>query len=211
MRRNSTLHVCLNALSAVTVLSGAAIDAQAREQQLVLVYDTAQIAAEVMSEAQNEASRIFREAVMELRWMNCRVAGEGEDEVDTCAGQHGGAALYVHISPSAGNFPNQHALAHAAVGAGGVRAAIFFDRVRALAAKGTPCDLARLLGHVMAHEMGHLLLTQAGHSPQGLMAGPWSAQDLRQAAAGRLLFTPAEGAKMRNEMVSRARRYAAAK
>lgn len=211
MRWNSTLHVCLNALSAVTLLSGVTIGAQALEQQLVLVYDTAQVVPEVISDAENETSRIFREAVIRLRWMNCRAARDGDREIDTCAGEHGGTALYLHIAPSAGAFPNQRALAHAAVGAGGVRAAIFFDRVRALAAKGTPCDLARLLGHVMAHEMGHLLLTQAGHSPQGLMAGPWSAQDLRQAAAGRLLFTPAEGTKMRNEMVSRARRYAAAK
>ena len=48
---------------------------------------------------------------------------------------------------------------------------------------------AEVLGHAMAHELGHLLLG-TGHSSQGLMKGSWTSLDLQLASRGKLRFSP---------------------
>ena len=45
-----------------------------------------------------------------------------------------------------------------------------------------------MLAHVMAHEVGHLLLPH-GHSATGLMRANWDAADLRRAVYRQLNFT----------------------
>jgi len=47
-----------------------------------------------------------------------------------------------------------------------------------------------LLGHVMAHELGHLLLGSNSHSERDLMREMWWPDELRRAAIGKLFFTP---------------------
>jgi len=48
------------------------------------------------------------------------------------------------------------------------RAQVFYDRVADLNI-GTPRTIPSLLGDVIAHELGHLLLPPPGHSPGGIM------------------------------------------
>jgi hypothetical protein len=213
MLRNSTQHVCLNAVAAAVLLYSGTLSGQAKDKQLVLVYNTASVAPEVLILAEKQASRIFREGVIELQWLNCPEPGEGSLETDPCREHFHESPLYLHVLASAGAFPNERALAHAAVTPeGGVRATVFFDRVQKfMASSGADCNLVQMLGHVMAHEMGHLLLSFPGHSSKGIMAGPWSGKELQQAALGGLLFTPSEAAKMREAVKQRARSSLAAR
>jgi hypothetical protein len=205
--------VCLNALTVAVLLCSATFSGQAKDKQLVLVYNTASVAPDVMIEAEAQASRIFREGVIELQWMNCTMAVAEHPETDPCRAHFNESSIYIQVLPSAGAFPNERALAHAAVAnEGGVRATVFFDRVRKfMASNGGDCSLVQLLGHVMAHEMGHLLLCLPGHSSRGIMAGPWSGKELQKAALGELRFTPAEAAKMREAVTERLGRSLAAR
>ena len=84
MRRNTTQSVCRIGLVTVALLWGAAVSGQAKDKQVVLVYNQARVAPEVMSEAQSQASRIFREAVVAVQWVNCRVVLERGEVNDTC-------------------------------------------------------------------------------------------------------------------------------
>jgi hypothetical protein len=61
--------------------------------------------------------------------------------------------------------------------------------------------LARVLGHVMAHELGHLLLGSNAHSRQGIMCPNWHAGELRLASMGGLLFSEEQGRFMREGAV----------
>lgn len=45
-----------------------------------------------------------------------------------------------------------------------------------------------LLGHVIAHEIGHLLLGTNAHSRMGIMRSQWHDEEVRSIAMGRLLF-----------------------
>jgi len=68
------------------------------------------------------------------------------------------------------------------------QASVFFDRVLELAKKGN-ASAPVILGHAMAHELGHLLMPGVGHTPSGLMRGKWSPSDLLLAAQGGMHFT----------------------
>ena len=47
-----------------------------------------------------------------------------------------------------------------------------------------------VLGHVMAHELGHILLGEYPHSLSGIMRAQWSIRDWADMSRGWLLFTP---------------------
>jgi hypothetical protein len=60
----------------------------------------------------------------------------------------------------------------------GVLATIYLDRVLRLAEQ-TGADRVALLGHAIAHELGHLLMASNVHGPFGLMRGFWSVDEVR--------------------------------
>jgi hypothetical protein len=71
----------------------------------------------------------------------------------------------------------------------------FFDRVAEFARR-RKLLAATVLGHVIAHEVGHLLLRE-GHTERGLMRAEWFQQDLELAQTGLLGFTSEQGARIR--------------
>jgi hypothetical protein len=80
----------------------------------------------------------------------------------------------------------------------GGRALIFVDRIerRARAAR---IDITRLLGAVIAHEIGHMLLRSA-HTQTGLMRAHWGDHDLQLIDMGGLRFTASEPELMRRQL-----------
>jgi hypothetical protein len=74
----------------------------------------------------------------------------------------------------------------------GVHAFIFFDRVEQVADPKL-VTVARMLGNLIAHEVGHVLLGSGQHSYEGIMKARWDRPDYMRAEAGMLRFTAAEG------------------
>ena len=70
-------------------------------------------------------------------------------------------------------------------------------------AKGSEEMYAVILGHIMAHELGHLLLGVGSHGATGLMHVPWNHKELDMAAQGTLLFTSWEAERMRRNAAER--------
>ena len=56
-----------------------------------------------------------------------------------------------------------------------------------------------ILGCVMAHELGHLLLGSNSHSDRGIMLSRWEVNQVRHLMMGALLFTPEQSKLMRLE------------
>jgi hypothetical protein len=54
-----------------------------------------------------------------------------------------------------------------------------------------------VLAYAVAHEIGHLLLGDQAHSPQGLMRARWTANDFLAMAQNRLRFTPEQVKELR--------------
>ena len=64
---------------------------------------------------------------------------------------------------------------------------------------------ARILGHAIAHEIGHLLLNMTGHSETGLMKADWKPEDMQSMTLGQLTFDAAQIARIQAEVLRRAR------
>ena len=85
---------------------------------------------------------------------------------------------------------------------GGPFADVFFDRFKTLRSENVRPVEASMLGHVMAHEIGHLLLGSNAHSRHGIMQARWKRDQLRSIATGGLLFTPEQAVEMRSKVLS---------
>ena len=70
------------------------------------------------------------------------------------------------------------------------RGAVFLSRVSAMEQTyGYLIDLGRLLGCVLAHEIGHMLLNTNAHSPEGIMIAHFGNAEIQKAVQRQLLFT----------------------
>jgi len=78
---------------------------------------------------------------------------------------------------------------------------VFAHVTAEVAQKETHASLAEILGHAMAHEIGHLFNLR--HCPQGIMHGDWDEQDLYNMSMGRLNFSPEQAAQIRAEVARR--------
>jgi hypothetical protein len=84
---------------------------------------------------------------------------------------------------------------------GGYMADAYFQAVQATSAQHRG-DSGVLLGFVMAHELGHLLLG-AGHTPDGVMQAAWSQKQMDALRQRWLRFTQEGAARIRRALESR--------
>jgi hypothetical protein len=66
-------------------------------------------------------------------------------------------------------------------------------------------DARTILGCVIAHELGHLLLGSNSHSSAGIMRSPWGQKQVREALMGTLLFTAEQAELMQAQVRARTR------
>ena len=83
---------------------------------------------------------------------------------------------------------------------GGVPIHILYTRVLGA---GTPRLAGVLLGHVMAHEIGHVLERTDRHSATGVMKAHWSASDFDQMLRQPLSFEPGDVETIRKHFSAR--------
>ena len=76
---------------------------------------------------------------------------------------------------------------------------VFFDEAMNLHADWN-VSLPEILGGVMAHELGHLLLGSNSHSRAGIMRAHWQGEELNLLSRGNLRFTSEQGEHMRGKL-----------
>lgn len=125
--------------------------------------------------AKSVACEIFAKAGVGIAWK----AGRPEKEIarqtivvdirsDLPKNVHPGALAYAH------EFE-------------GVHISVFYDRVENSATRSI---VPKLLGHVLAHEITHILEGVNHHSAEGLMKAHWSSEDITGMAHKSLPFDP---------------------
>jgi hypothetical protein len=62
--------------------------------------------------------------------------------------------------------------------------------------------LADILGSVIAHEMGHLLLGSNAHAISGIMRAQWGIDELLRIIMGALVFLPEQSKRMRARILT---------
>jgi hypothetical protein len=151
-----------------------AADALAPRRLPVIVCDFAGVEPSVLAAAEAVASDVYRSAGVTIEWA----------ESGCVAGSPG---LYVNlVSVDSGDVH----LAELTVGfaeSGGLTATVLYNRIVRLA-RHHHKKAQMVLGYVMAHELGHLLLPANSHSATGIMKPTLNLDN--GAAALRVSFTP---------------------
>src|SRR6516165_4992254 len=81
----------------------------------------------------------------------------------------------------------------------GCYADLFYEPIQQLQEE-THASPPVVLGHAMAHELGHLLLGTNSHSPSGLMRAHWTGEDLTNASKGNLRFSQEQCLRIRSRL-----------
>jgi len=154
----------------------------------VVLFDRAGLRQEVRQTMKKETSQIFREAGIELEWVDCETVGEPSAE---CVRPLGPFRLRMELFTGRNKKTPWVAGMALVRGSSSVLAWLYPERVQELAQKAS-WDFGDLLGHAAAHEIGHLLLRSAAHSPAGIMRESWEVKDLWRLPHAGLVFLPGQ-------------------
>ena len=168
---------------AVVVTVGRIADAAEPAPPLTIdlqMRNDARVPAHVLETSQEEVTRIFAGVGLEVRW------------TDTAP------RFTVQIVPQVLGFDRAASpvMGVALRRPSGAKAQVFFRQVQAFS-RAYDVELGTVLGYVIAHEIGHLLLPGNVHSPTGVMQADWGKALVRDAARGSLTFTEAQAARIR--------------
>jgi hypothetical protein len=137
---------------------------------------------------------ILQQALVEVEWTDCRTHPKKPRPL-TCERPLQQSEVVVRLV-SAVNGPTEgdrvgDALGDAVVDTNSGRGSlgtVYLDRVKRLALS-TRTSESELLGRVIAHEVGHLLLGSTAHAPAGVMRPTWSRALLARRASGDWAFS----------------------
>ena len=171
----------------------------------VPVYDYTGVPAVVLENAMAVAQRIFHDAGIATRWVQCGAAHESRRR-SGCLEVLGTAHLFLRIVRSdwqgSGGRPGRMGFAlHDAEGRLGIYAYVFQQGVEGAIQFGG-CGRLQVLGYAMAHEVGHLLLGGESHSATGIMQPHWDASQMVR-KLGAVTFTSEQARRIQVNVATR--------
>jgi hypothetical protein len=185
--------------SGLTQTPGTAVNTS--PEVTISVYDYAHVSAKTLAAAESDARRIFRQAGIATVWVTClpkpeRIQLKGCCLVDA-------THLTLKILPHAISVQardRDDVLGYALVDekGAGFYAYAFYDRVQRVAEERQLGHT--LLGDVLAHEIGHLLLESKSHAISGIMSAHWNGDELRRISEGTMFFTPSQSRVLRDRV-----------
>ena len=178
------------------VVGWAADRAQAPNPQItVFVMDPAARSEKLVASAEQDAARILRGAGLDVKWVNCPSKLGASN--DGCGQKLEAEAFVIRIVAQGRSVTNETFGISFLTEDRGAYADVFFNPIRRVREVNREVSSATVLGNVIAHELGHLLLPPPGHSLDGIMRA-----ELETRSWAFRTFTPPQA----REVLSRLRR-----
>jgi len=155
----------------------------------------------LLARSEREATAILNHAGLEVGWVDCPWRAGDSAAYPACPNTMGSAEFTIKILTAAEAqriAMHRDDLGEALECFGdhsGCAAYIFYRDVQELA-KGGDVSEYQLLGHALAHEIGHLLLGARSHSANGIMRAHWRQPELYTIARAHLFFTDEQSKRM---------------
>ena len=189
----------------LSILSNHLLAADGGEERAVSIriHDYAHIEDAALARAQEVVSGMYGAIGVRTDWLEPLQQSDGVfDGIDAPGGGTSDLVIIILTSAMAnrGEFSDS-TMGYAAVapGVGGRVAYVVYDRVKDFAGDTTIDDM-HMMGIVMAHELGHLLLTHQSHSAGGLMRGRWQQSEFRPARPLDLQFSERQAVEIRRTL-----------
>ena len=174
MRNRQTWQVTGLMLAIAAVSQTVSADEAARLHISVHVVADARVPRDVVERAKPETARIYQHIGVDVVFV-------GEPSADTITVRVVERPLKDATGTAMGAAPRS-------VSQIGRLAYVFYGRVDVYARQHA-IPVAQVLGHVMAHELGHLLLPYGSHAKSGIMTAAWDRKQIEQIRRGSLSFT----------------------
>lgn len=180
-------------------------------QLTIRIYDYAGVSEKTLARAFHEAEKIYRKAGIAVPVVLCRPIPVDPSVDPHCGTPAGPTVIQVRLVPeqmAVRIHMDKRVFGFAATASRpqyGVVANVYYDRVKRLASEWDYRGYLEgiILGHVVAHEVGHLLLSAGSHSRRGIMHIPWTEPELALAHTGGLVFTREQSSSIRSDVAGR--------
>ena len=189
-------HLALGvAAAAILMTPTAAASAEPlRTTITVRVYQNSNLTFMLEPRALVEAERILAAAFVDVRWRICN-SGNPAAGCDVSPGTSEFLLRFVPEGGARHDSSPRLGEAYVVCGTGGMLATVYFNWV-ARVADLAQADLGTLLGRVIAHELGHLIMHPSVHTHRGLMRPSWTPDEVRRNRADDWEFTAEDVAAM---------------
>lgn len=168
----------------------------------VAVHNDAEIPNSTLRGAEEEASRLFRQSGIDVKWLNCPLPAAGPEDPGQCRAAEFPAHLQLRMARHSRDLNAiTFGISYLSGDGRGCFANVFYERIEEMH-KRSRVNLASLLGDVAAHEIGHLLLGTNSHAANGIMRARWESEDLGSVSMGTLFFSDAESRQMRSKLAT---------
>ena len=169
-------------------------------QLRVSLFNSSPFSPSTIERAEGEAGRVLRDVGVEIIWLNCPEDAQHEASLGPCAEASFPSHLHLRIlRVSRGLKVSTVGISFSAEDGQGCYADLFYAPIQQLQEE-THTSPSVILGHAMAHELGHLLLGTNSHSPSGLMRAHWTREDLTKASKGNLRFSLEQSLRIMNRL-----------
>jgi hypothetical protein len=207
--------VCVSTISFVISLcwyKGAKAQTPGKDTEtpkiVVWVYNYAGIPNDTMARAEREVQNIFGAAAVHFEWVQCPISAEEVKAHPVCQKRMSNLELGLTILSTARGVADAYVDKYFGIsevyddGTFGHYAYVFADRVK-YRAQLEQISESQLLGCVICHELGHVLLQSSTHSRWGIMRVRWDRNDLKYITWGQLTFTHEEADMIHTEALVR--------
>jgi len=177
---------------------GARGDSGSRVRPMVRisVYNDAGLKRATLMHAEEEAAVVFRRAGIETEWNNCGGEEVLTVSVEQCKEVAYPARLVLRIERRPRGLVSEPlGVAYLSDDGQGAYCDVFLEPMEQMK-QVYAVKLDSLLGHVVAHEIAHLLLGLHSHSVNGLMRAQWGLQTMEELKRGGLEFNSTQAAVM---------------
>jgi len=199
--------IVVSLVGAINAVSSDAVFANVADPSPMLrvrVNNYTQASPLIVAKAEREAGRILGEAGLQTVWIDCPMEHYGGVHVqqNPCLEPLEATDIVLRVLSERTENKFQDTVFGFAVVP--IFASVYYDyALRSAKRDNDEFEVPVILGCVVAHELGHLLLGSNSHSGSGVMQPQWGRKQVKQALTGGLRFTHDQSKRIQAEVEKR--------
>jgi len=165
----------------------------------VRVFNYAQVSPSTLASAERDANQILAAAGLQAVWLDC--LHEAQAVLSKAVCEMGWSPDLPSVRLLSGRVTKQFQDLEFGFSSIPVLATVNYEHIANRALRdNSSSEASTLLGCVIAHELGHLLLGNGSHSLLGIMQSHWGRDQIHQARTGNLKFAPEQTVQLRGRV-----------